>query len=83
MPSFNELPLGSCYQKRRARYVRKKASGAKYVSIGKRGLRKGKERGSANVNPVSCPLDLLGVGLKSKRMDFLELGCSTKKRKKK
>lgn len=78
---FKDLPVGTCYRKARARRLRKKAALGAYVTVTKRGLRRGREQAGARVKPASCPLNLLGVGLRTPRQGTLTLG-NPKQRKK-
>ncbi len=73
--NFDELSTGACYRKRRSKRPRKKTVDGKYVMATKRGLRKGKEKDSAQVREVNCPLKLLLVGHTA-----LELGRSRERK---
>ena len=79
---FDELPIGTCYRKKRAKTLRKKTGDETYITIGNKGPRRGRERGGA-VRPQSCSLPLIGAGMGSRPMEVLELGCGQKRRKRK
>lgn len=74
---LSEIPVGSCYVQGRKGETKKKVSDGKVASIGKTGkVSTRKMRGDPEVEPSTCPLRYLGVGLRRHPDQVVEIGST-------
>lgn len=69
---LSELPVGSCFQQ--GKTTRKKVDGDRTATVKKSRVKMRKLRGDPQVDPVPCPINLLGVGLPRHPEMVVEIG---------
>jgi len=72
---FSELAPGSCFTRGSRGGVRKKLPDGRVVGVSDVGKPRTRGmKGDPEVNDVSCPLNLLGVGLRKNPAAVIEIG---------
>lgn len=76
---FSELSVGSCFMQ--GKRFKKKASDGRVITISAAGrVRTKNQKGDPEVQPSSCPLKFIGVGLRRTPDTIIEVGdgCPTR-----
>lgn len=71
---FSGLPVGSCFIGKRGG-IRKKVEDDRYAVVEKNGRERSRNlKGDPNVEPTSCPLHYVGIGLRGHPDQVVEMG---------
>jgi hypothetical protein len=77
---FSEILSGSCFQRGKRGGIRKKLPDGRVATVSKTGKAKMRAlKGDPEVETVSCPLNLLGVGLRKNPDAVIEIGSSRRR----
>lgn len=77
---FSEMAPGSCFQRGKSEVVRKKTPDGRVVSVTGTGRERVRDiKGDPSVYVLSCPLDLLGVGMRKNPGAVIEIGSSRRR----